>query len=178
MFLGVSLLGFVLPGTLYASWTWSPISFPVLGKFSAIISSNIFSGPFSLFSFWDAIMQMLVHLILSLRSLGCLHFFFFSFFCLYSVVWPWFPPFWPPSHLFIILPHLFCCWFLLVYYSSVCSLVLIGLWYTFLASSPLFSWNPGSSSVSLFWILFLEGCLLPLHLVAFLGFYLVPSFET
>ena len=29
------------------------VSFPMLGKFSAIISSNIFSGPFSVFSFWD-----------------------------------------------------------------------------------------------------------------------------
>ena len=40
------LLGFILPGTLCVSWTW-------LTKFSAIISSNVFSGPFSLFSFWD-----------------------------------------------------------------------------------------------------------------------------
>ena len=29
------------------------ISFPMLGKFSTINSSNIFSGPFSLSSFWD-----------------------------------------------------------------------------------------------------------------------------
>ena len=47
--LGVFLLGFILPGTLCASWTWVAISFPMLGNFSAIISSNIFSGPFSLF---------------------------------------------------------------------------------------------------------------------------------
>ena len=40
------LLGFILPGTLCVSSTW-------LTKFSAIISSNVFSGPFSLFSFWD-----------------------------------------------------------------------------------------------------------------------------
>ena len=46
------------------------------------------------------------------------------------------------------------------------------------ASSPLFSQGPGSSSLSLFWIRFLEGCLLPLHLVIFLGFYLVPSSGT
>ena len=45
----------ILPGTLCASWTWLTISFPMFRKCSAIISSNIFSGPFSLslFSFWD-----------------------------------------------------------------------------------------------------------------------------
>ena len=53
MCLGVFLLGFILPGTLCASWTWVAISFPMLENFSAIIPSNIFSGPSSLFSFWD-----------------------------------------------------------------------------------------------------------------------------
>ena len=53
MHLGMFLLGFILPGTLCASWTWVAISFPMLGNFSTIISSNIFSVPFSLFSFWD-----------------------------------------------------------------------------------------------------------------------------
>ena len=48
MCLGMFLLGFILYGTLCTSWTWVAISFPMLGKFSAIISSNIFSGPFSL----------------------------------------------------------------------------------------------------------------------------------
>ena len=48
--LSVFLLGFILSGTLCTSWTCLTISFPVLGKFSAIVSSNIFSGPFSLSS--------------------------------------------------------------------------------------------------------------------------------
>ena len=39
-------LGFILYGTLCVSWTWVTISFPMLGKFSTIISSNIFSDPF------------------------------------------------------------------------------------------------------------------------------------
>ena len=50
--LSVFLLGFILPGTLCASWTWLIISFPTLGKFSANISSNIFQG-LSLSSFLD-----------------------------------------------------------------------------------------------------------------------------
>ena len=41
--LSVFLLGFILPGTLCVSWAWLTISFPMLGKFSAIISSSNFS---------------------------------------------------------------------------------------------------------------------------------------
>ena len=45
--LGVSL--WVSPALdVCASWTWLTISFPMLGTFSAITSSNIFSGPFYL----------------------------------------------------------------------------------------------------------------------------------
>ena len=45
----VFLCGFILPEILCTSWTWLTISFPTLGKFLAIISSNVFSDP----SFWD-----------------------------------------------------------------------------------------------------------------------------
>ena len=79
------LLGFILLGTLCASWTWLTIFFPMLGKFSASITSNIFSDPFSLSSpSGTSIMKMLVHLMLSQRSLRL--FSFFSFFFLYSVL--------------------------------------------------------------------------------------------
>ena len=49
----------------------------MLGKFSAIISSNIFLSPFSLslFSLWDP----LVHLMLSQKFLTLSFFFFFFF---------------------------------------------------------------------------------------------------
>ena len=36
MFTGVFHLGFILFGTLWVSWTWVIISFPILGKFSTI----------------------------------------------------------------------------------------------------------------------------------------------
>ena len=48
MCLGVFHLGFILVGTLWVSWTWVTISFPILGKFSAITSLSIFSWPFCL----------------------------------------------------------------------------------------------------------------------------------
>ena len=47
---------------LYTSWILVSLSSPMLGKFSTIISSHIFSDPFSFFS-GTPIIQMLVHLI-------------------------------------------------------------------------------------------------------------------
>ena len=72
-------LGVFLPGILCAPWTCLTISFPMLGKFSATISSSIFSGPFFLSSpSGTPIMQMLVGLMLSQRSVW-LSFFFTLF---------------------------------------------------------------------------------------------------
>ena len=68
--LGVFCLGFILFGTLWVSWTWVIISFPILGKFSTIISSSIFSWSFFLSSSSGTPMiQILWRLILSWRSL-------------------------------------------------------------------------------------------------------------
>ena len=65
------------------------ISFPMLGKFLTIISSNIFSDPFFFSSSsGSTIIQMLVHLMLSQRSLRlssilCI---LFSLFCSLAVI--------------------------------------------------------------------------------------------
>ena len=50
MFLEVFCLGFILFGTLWVSWSWVIISFPIFGNFSTIISSSIFSWSFCLSS--------------------------------------------------------------------------------------------------------------------------------
>ena len=39
---GMFCLGFILFGTLWVSWTWMAISFPILGMVLAVISSSIF----------------------------------------------------------------------------------------------------------------------------------------
>ena len=100
MCLSVFLLGFILPGTLCTCWTWVAISFPMLWKFSTIISSNIFSGPFSFSSpSGTAIMQRLLPLMLSQKFLkqSSLHSFFFILFCssefhhsVFQVTYPFF----------------------------------------------------------------------------------------
>ena len=83
MCLGMFLLGFILYRTLCASWTWLTISFSMLGKFSAIISSKNFSYPFFYSSVW-----MLVCLILSQRSLrlSSVLFILFTLFCSSEVI--------------------------------------------------------------------------------------------
>ena len=89
MCLGMFLLGFFLYGTLCASWTWLAISFSMLGKFSTIISSKIFSYPFFFSSSSGIpIIQMLVCLILSQRSLRLSSdlFILFTLFCSSEVI--------------------------------------------------------------------------------------------
>ena len=89
--LGMLCLGFFLFGTLWVSWTWVVISFPILGKFSTIISSSIFSWPFFLFSSSGTPMiQMLGHITLSQRSPNLSLFFFYSFFFFFSLCFIYF----------------------------------------------------------------------------------------
>ena len=44
--------------------------------------------------------------------------------------------------------------------------------------APLFSWELGTSLLSLLWVLFWVDCLSPIYLVVLLGFYLLPSSGT
>ena len=86
MCLGVFHLGFILFGTLWVSWTWVIISFPILGTFSTIISSGILSWSFFLSSpSGTPMIWMLGHLTLSQRSLRLSSFLLIHFSFFYSV---------------------------------------------------------------------------------------------
>jgi len=75
MCLGVFHIVFILFETLWVSWTWVAISFPILGMFSTIISSTIFSCPFFLFSSGAPVIWMLGCLTLLQSSLRLPSFF-------------------------------------------------------------------------------------------------------
>ena len=84
---GMFLLDFILYGVLWTS-TWANISFPILGKF-LLQSLQIFSWHlFTLPSPGTPMMQMLVQLMFSQRSLrlSSIHFILFSLFLCVAVI--------------------------------------------------------------------------------------------
>ena len=86
MCLGMFIFGFILYGTLCLLDL--TISFSMLGTFSTIISSKIFSNPFFFSSSGTPIIWMLVNLILPQRSLrlSSVLFILFTLFCSSEVI--------------------------------------------------------------------------------------------
>ena len=169
MCLGVFFLGFILYGTLCTSWTWLTISFPILGNFSTIISSNILSIPFFFSSSYTPIIRMLVHLMLSQRSLRLSSVLFILFSLFYSAV---------------VMPTILSS---RSFFHSSASVILLLIpsrefliyllcWSSLFVCSYFFYFQDFRSSLlSLLWILFRVDCLFPFHLFGLLGFYLAPS---
>jgi len=106
MCLRVFCLGFILFGTLWVSWTWVTISFPILGKFSTIISSSIFSWSFFLDSY-----DSNVGLFNIVPEVSEVVLFSFDYFFLFSSLLHLFLPFYLLPLLSYLLPPLFYCWF-------------------------------------------------------------------
>ena len=182
MCLGMFLLGFVLYGTLRDSWTLFTIFFPLWGKFSSIISSNIFSVPFFFSSSSETpIIQMLVHLILSQKSMKLSSILFILFPLFYSQ--ELFPLFYIPGHLSVLLPLILLLIpsieFLI---SFIVFLIIVCLLFSSSRSllnvsciSSILVQDFGSSLLSLLWILFRVDCLFPLHFFGLVCFYLAFS---
>ena len=129
--LGFSCLG------LCTSSTWVTLSFPMLGKFSTIFSSNIYSGPFSLSSpSGTPMLWIFLYLIFSQDSLrlSSFHFILFSLFCPMTVIYTILL-----AHLSVLLLHLFCYWFLLVYSSF--HLLYLCLFFNFSRSLVFFNFS-------------------------------------
>ena len=104
--LGLSVLP--VPGSLF--------SFP-LGKFSDIMSSSIFSAPFSVSFPRTPIMQMLVCLMLCQMSLKLFSFLFIFPLVFFSVQLQCFPLLCLSACLSVPWYHLIYCWYLLMYFS-------------------------------------------------------------
>ena len=115
MCFGVFLFDFILYGTLWASWIWKTVSFPMFRKFLAITFSNILLLPFSLSPHSRIpVMRILVYMMFSQRSFKLSSFLFFLF--SFAVQLQWFLLLSLPAYCSSPLHHLVCCWFLLMYF--------------------------------------------------------------
>ena len=92
MYLGVFLLGFILYGTLCLLDLIDYFLFDVEEIFNYNLFKNFFIPFLFLLFSWDPYNLMLLHLIVSQRSL------FFSFFLLYFALQKLLPPFYLPAH--------------------------------------------------------------------------------
>ena len=117
---------------VWASWTWVAISFPMLGKFSSIISSSIFSYHFFfLFFFWDPYNSNVGVLNVVPEVSETVLIYFYSFFFI-PLCFSYF------QHSISQLTYLFFCLILLLVHSSVAFISVIMLFivdYLFFISS-------------------------------------------
>ena len=117
LYIIICLFELLLLGTLCASWTWNSVFLPKLRKFSVIMSSSIFSAPFSVSSPRTPTVQMLVCLMLSQMSFKLFSFLFIFPLVYFSVQLQCFPLLCLPACLSIPWYHLIYCWYLLMYFS-------------------------------------------------------------
>ena len=117
--LGLFHLGFILFGIVCVSCTWVAISFPILGKFSTITSSSIFSCLFFLSaSSGTPMIQILTKFNIVPEISEVFPISFNSFLCFSSLL-HLFPPFYLPPHSASVILLLFPTKVLLISYYIV-----------------------------------------------------------
>ena len=109
--LGVFLLGFILYGTLCASWTWLAIYFSMWGNFNYNLFKHFLIPFLFFFFFWDPYNSNVGVECCTWGLWDCTDFFLLFF--LYSTLLQLFLPFYLPAHL-SILPQLLFYYFPLV----------------------------------------------------------------
>ena len=102
MCLSMFILGFILYGMLWASWTWVAISFPILGKFSMILFSHIFSCTLFWSYFSGMLMILMLGLLIIVPEVSETIFICFYSFILIPLCFSYF---YHPAHLYVLLPH-------------------------------------------------------------------------
>ena len=122
MCLGMFLFGLILYGTLWASCTWVAISFPMLGKFSTMICSNIFSYPFFNLPLLGPLNSKVgtLNVFPEVSETVLIFFILFSLFYSASVISTILS-----VHLSTLLPQLFCYWFPLEFFISVIMVLIV-----------------------------------------------------
>ena len=113
--LGVLLFAFILSGYLWASWTWISVSFPRLGKFSALFLQIIFLIISLFFFVQDSYNANIVPLMLSHWSLIKLYL-LLKFFFHFAAVWISFIVLFSSCLIHSSLYPIYC-WMLLLHFS-------------------------------------------------------------
>ena len=162
------VLPVILPGTVCASWTWVTISFRMLGKFSAVISSNIFSGPSKTpdanGSVFNVVPEVPDTVIISFFFCFLFHGSDFQY-SIFQLIYLFFCLIYYATDSFSCVFYFRCC---VVHLCFLDLLAFLNISCIFLVCASVIFWDVGSALLSLLWILFQLECLSPFHLAVFL----------
>jgi len=164
---GMFLLQFTLHGAFCTSWTWVTVSFPLLGEFSAVLSSNIFSGPSKTpdanGSVFNVVPEVPDTVIISFFSCFLFHGSDFQY-SIFQLIYLFFCLIYYATDSFSCVFYFRCC---VVHLCFLDLLAFLNISCIFLVCASIIFWDVGSSLLSLLWILFQLECLYSISLSCF-----------